>query len=442
MSLNDLVQMNISASTQTPSKPGFGTILIAAQKVPAGFLTRFRQFGSLTEMTDFGFSTSDPAYLCAQKCKAQDPAIERFIVGKRLNKVTQTVELKCTSAVKGDVYKITIGGTTVTRTVGNGSSTDAEAAAIAALIDAISGVSASAATSSNIVTVEADAEGELVNFKDWTDNIELTDVTQDAGGESGLAADLAAIKAACTLDWYGLALDSNSQEEIEVAALFTETEKKLFVPNNSDHGCGDAGTTTDVMSALKAAAYARTGVLWSKKELLSYSGAAWMAKQFAGAKPGEDTWAFKTLAGVTVDNLLDGERSAILAKNGNFYAPTSDVNITERGTSAAGEFLDVTRFVDWQKAEIQFRVFFALVNNKKIPYSDLGIDAIGAIIDGALGAGEEAGGLIPGTRQVTVPKRSTISGSTAATRKLSGAKFTAKLAGAIHELEIDGSLTP
>lgn len=439
MSLDDLVSISVSATTATPTKPGFGTILIAAQKVPAAMVDRVKKFGSLKEMTDFGFSTSDPAYLCAQKMKAQNPSPKSWLIGKRLNKTTQTVTLTCTSAAEGDTYKITLVSTagvatTYTRTVPAASSTSAEATALAALINAHTQVSAAAVGA--VITVTGTL-GELVNFKEWSDNIEFADTTPDPG----LAADLAAIKAATNQDWYGLALDSQSEAEIAAAALFVETEKKIACFNTSDYGCAKAATTTDVMSDLKAAAYARSGVLFSKKELLSYSGAAWMAKQFAGANPGSDTWAYKTLASVTVDELTTSERSAILDKNGNVYNPVSGINVTEKGKSGSGEYFDVTRFVDWLRAEIQFRVFSALVNNSKIPYTDVGIDAIVAIIDGALKFGVTRGGLVAGTTQVLAPKVADIPSATKASRRLEDITFSGTLAGAIHELDIAGTVT-
>lgn len=435
MSLDDLVKVTITASTATPTKPGFGTILIAAQKLPAAFTARVMRFGSLKELTDFGVGVNDPVYLCAQKCKAQNPAITDFLVGKRLNKGTQTFTLTCTSAAVGDTYAITVGSTTYTRTVPGASTVNAEATAFAALIDPHASVTAVAAGA--VITVTG-LIGELVNIKDWTDNLQFKDTTVDPG----LAADLAAILAATNQDWYGLALDSQSENEINAAALFVETAKKITCFNNSDWGCGDAATTTDAMSDLKAAAYTRSGVLFSKKELLSYSGPAWVAKQFAGANPGEDTWAFKTLAGVKVDELTAAQRNAVLTKNGNIYTPTSGINITEKGTSGSGEFFDVTRFVDWLRAEIQFRVYSALVNNKKIPYTDVGIDTIAAIIKGALLFGVERGGLEAGTVTVIIPRVAGIPSAQRATRKLTGLKFNAKLAGAIHELEIEGNVIP
>lgn len=437
MSLDDLVQVNISSASATPTEPGFGTILIAAQKVPVGF-PRTRLFSSLTEMVDAGFSVSDPAYLCAQKIKAQNPSVEGWKVGKRANKLAQTIKLTCLSATEGDIYKITINGTAITYTVLAAATTTTVATAIELLVEAVTGI-ASTSSAADITVTHATGAGELFDVKDWSDNFRLQDMTSDPGGSTGLAADLAAIKAYDN-DWYGLALDSNSEAEINIAAPFVETEKKLFVPNTSDTLCGDAGTATDIMSDIKTAAYARTGVLWSKKQLLSYSGAAWMAKQFT-QDPGSDTWKFKTLASVNADVVSGAERSAILAKNGNFYSAVSGVNITEDGKSGAGEWLDVTRFVDWLRARIQFLTYSAFVNNAKIPFTDKGIELVGAIVKSALVQGEKAGGLAEGSSTVTIPKASSISSADKALRKLTGMKFSGTLAGAVHELKIDGSIS-
>jgi hypothetical protein len=434
MSLDDLVTLNISAATVTPTKPGFGTVLIAAQKVPAAFTQRTRLFASLKEMTDFGFLVADPAYLCAQKMLAQNPAMPNFKIGKRTNLTVQSVKLKCTSAVQGDTYSVKVNATTINYTVLAAATTSTVATAIAALIAAVTGVSAAATTDTITVTVTAGA-GLLNDFSAWSTNIRLTDNSADPG----LAADLAAIQA-FDKNWYGLALDSNSNAELAVAALFVESNKKIFVPNNSDYGCEDAASTTDIMFVLKSASYARTGVLYSRSQLLSYSGAAWMGKQFT-QNPGSDTWKFKTLASVTTDTIDAGARSNVLAKNGNCYTDTSGVSITENGTSASGEFLDITRFVDWLRAEIQFRVFSAFVNNGKIAYTDAGVDLISSIISGALEFGVTRGGLVKGTTSVTFPKVADIDPATRATRALAGGKFAGKLAGAIHNLSIDGSLT-
>lgn len=431
--LDDLVNIKISASTATPTKPGFGVILIAAQNCPVSMGNRTRLFSSLTEMLDAGFPVTHPAYLCAQKMKAQNPAIRNFKIGKRLNKTSQTIELTCLSSTEGDVYYLKLRGIAYSFTVGAASSTATVSLALAGLIDPDSVVSAT--SSSATVTITA-AAGVLFDVSEWSSNMTLKNTSVDPG----LAADLEAINGFDT-QWYGLALDSQSEDEINAAALFTETAKKLFVANSSDYGCENPSVSTDVMSDMKSAAYARTGILYSRSSLLSYSGAAWMAKQFT-QNPGSDTWMYKSLAGVTVDNITSGARAAILAKNGNCYTSTSGINMTEPGKSGAGEYIDVTRFVDWLRAEIQFRVFSSLVNNSKIPYTDEGVDLIQSIIAGALKTGIERGGLVKGTTSVTFPLVADIDPATRATRKLADGKFSGRLAGAVHELDLSGSLTP
>jgi len=437
MSLDDLVSVDITATTNTPSKPGFGTILIAAMKCPVAFgSARSRTFGSVKEMTDFGFAVDHPAVLCATKIKAQNPTVTNFKVGRRANNLTQTIQLTCTSATAGDIYEVNVAGHDITYTSTGVAATDATA--IAALIDALSEVAASA--SGAVITITAaGGAGVLFDVKGWSNTFELRDTTADPGGSTGLNADLSAIFAADG-DWYGLALDSNSPAEIEVAALFVESNKRLFVPNTSDFDCTDPNSTTDVMAVLKAAAYARSGVLYSRSQLLSYSGAAWMAGRFT-ATPGSDTWAYKTLATVTVDTLPAAHRSAILAKNGNVYESVSNINITQMGMSAAGEWFDITRFIDWLRAEIQFRVFNTLANNAKIGYTDPGRDLLLSQVDGALDQGVEQQGLVKGTTTVTAPNTADIDPGTRNTRHLPGVKFGGRLAGAIHTLDIAGTLT-
>lgn len=432
--LDDLVTVQITANTATPSKPGFGTILIAAQKVPAAFVNRVRKFGSLKEMTDFGFLVTDPAYIAASKIKAQNPSLTSWKVGRRALKTTQSCTLKCLSAVEGDTYSANINGQAITYTVPAAATTTSVAAAIELLIEALTGVDSSAASDTITVTATAGA-GTLLNYKSLSSNFEF----KDASADPGIATDLAAIEAE-DADWYGLVLDSQSQAEIEAASPWVESAKKFWIWNSSDTLCADAATTTDVFSTQQDAGYARSGGLYSKAELLSYSCAALTAKEFV-ENPGAATLHLKRLASVTVDSLTAGQASAIKDKNGTVYVTVSGLNVTMGGKTASGEWFDTTRFVDWQKAEIQFRVFSYLVNNKKVPYTDLGIDGVVAQIDGALDKGVERGGLVRGTTAVSAPLAEDVDAGVRGLRRLEDVRFSGRLAGAIHELDIQGEVT-
>ena len=118
---------------------------------------------------------------------------------------------------------------------------------------------------------------------------------------------------------------------------------------------------------------------------------------------------------------------------------------------AAGEWIDVIRFRDWLKEEISVNVFNLLINREKVPYTDEGIAQVEARIRDALVLGQRRGGVAPTEYDeegrenlgftVTVPLASSVSANTKAKRKLTDVFFTARLAGAIHFVEIKGSLT-
>jgi hypothetical protein len=125
--------------------------------------------------------------------------------------------------------------------------------------------------------------------------------------------------------------------------------------------------------------------------------------------------------------------------------------LTQNGKVAAGEWIDVIRFRDWLEEEIKVNVVTAMINRNKVPYTDAGIAIIEAAIRQALARGQATGGIAPteydenGNENlgytVTVPLAATISPNQKASRILEDVQFTARLAGAIHVVEIDGSLT-
>ena len=127
------------------------------------------------------------------------------------------------------------------------------------------------------------------------------------------------------------------------------------------------------------------------------------------------------------------------------------MSITQNGKVAAGEWIDVIRFRDWLQEEMTVNIFNALVNSDKIPYTDTGIAIIENQMRAALRLGQTRGGIAPteydedGNENlgftIEVPLASSISANTKASRILEDVKFTARLAGAIHAVDIKGSLT-
>jgi hypothetical protein len=439
MSLDDLVSVSITNTSVNPTRPGFGTALFMAYHAHHTE-RRVLSYASVKEMTDDGWTVTEPAYLAASKYFGQNPSPKKFKVGLRpaASVYVQQVSLTFSNAVQGKKYSLTIGNTTVTYTVLAAETTTTVATAIDLLVGAVSGV-ATHGHSTNTLYFTA-AAGVLLNFKCTDPDISaLHELSTDQS--AALTADIAAAYAEDS-DFYGLLLDSQSKQEVLAAAAWAETNKKLFVFNTIDTPCLNSGSTTDVMYAVKAAAYARTAGLFHRSELLSYAAAAWMGQRFT-ATPGSDTWAYKTLAGITVDALTDGQITAVKNKKGSVYTTVAGLNVTQGGTTGSGEYVDVTRFVDWQKSDIQIRVFAALVGNPKIPFTAKGIELIKTIILASLKQGVVNGGLADSSPapQVIAPAVEDVSSLDRAARNLSGITFTGRLAGAIHELDIAGTVS-
>lgn len=251
-------------------------------------------------------------------------------------------------------------------------------------------------------------------------------------------------------DFYGIILDSKEPDDIMAMAAWTESHIKLFGTSINEDGAKDASVDTDTGSLLKNNNYYRTFWFYHADAETDFPESAVMARCFA-IDPGGETWANKKLAGVTTDGLTETEYNAITAKNGNTFEAIRNVSITQNGKVAAGEWIDVIRFRDWLQEEIATNVFNALINSDKIPFTDAGIAVIESQIKAALDLGQARGGIAPTEYDedenenlgytVSVPLSSNISANTKANRTLEDVSFTARLAGAIHAVEITGALT-
>lgn len=440
MSLADIVSVSITAQTTTVARAGFGTPLIARfhNVIPS----LVRSYSSLAAMTSDAWPATDPAVLIATKVSSQNPKPPSWKVGKRASAFTQIIRFTPIDTTEDYVYSfvIVVGTTTTTisYTVLAAATVATICTAMQLLITAVAGITATDDTTH--ITMTTDTAGDLVDYVgfDEPDNFELKDMTVDPG----LAADLTAIEVVDSDGWYALLLDSNSGAEVAVAAAWIEARKKIFLTNTTDTEVVDNVITTDVMSTLQTAAYARTAIIYSQFRLLNWSGAAWAGNRLPST-PGSSTWAYKTLASVFVDtNLTDGQVAVIESKGGNVYRVIASVNVTTFGIASSGEFIDITRMIDWLDARIQERIFGVLVNNAKVPYTDLGVDLMRGEVLAQLDDGVAVGGLASDPAPVvTAPKVADISTANKASRILPDIFFQATVAGAIHTLVIAGVLS-
>lgn len=166
---------------------------------------------------------------------------------------------------------------------------------------------------------------------------------------------------------------------------------------------------------------------------------------------GSETWAFKRLAAVLPSQLSTTLERDLAEGDSNYFVTRAGRNITMSGRVRGGEWIDVIRGRDWLQNDMQLRIFNLMLMNPKIPYTDDGISMVEnqmrasllAAVDRGIVAPDEYdtdGNLVPGF-VVSVPLSATITPTQRASRVLIDCRFTARLAGAIHAVRVDGTLT-
>jgi hypothetical protein len=463
MSLADIVSVTISTQTKTPTQKGFGTPMILAYHTLDPVI-RVRTYSKLADMVTDGFGLYSGAYLAAVAIKSQSPSPSSWKIGRRSAPFMQQVQLDVLSATEGDTHSIQMrepGGSTThafSYTVANGDTTTTVAAALAAAMrggatgptgptakhsvygatgptgpyGVVTGATGPTAT---ITTTGKDAEfkaGILADLYSWSSGLGLRTIT----GDPGLAADLQACLAEDD-DAYGFCLDSNSAEEIAAMAAQVETQMAIFAADTADYEVA-TGATGDIGTALSAAEYARTVLVFNGAKLLSYAGAAALGGRLPDA-PGSSTWCHKSYAGVPTYKVSGTQETHLKAKNVNYYPKIAGNGDFLWGKSSAGEYIDVPIFVDWLTARIQERVIGQLQSVKKIPYTDTGIGIVVNEVAAQLNEGVKVGGLTANPAPtVTAPKAADVSLVDKGNRFLPDINFQGILEGAIHATDING----
>lgn len=431
------VDVQISRETATVSRVGFGTPAILT------YHTRFpqvsRTYGNLTEMTDDGFAVTDIAYKLAAAMFAQSPRPSQVVVGRRGTPHIRKVKLTPKpNPLATTAYAISINGTEFSFTT-DASPTVAEiTAGLTALIDAgsenvnatdnttdfqVEAADAPGGSATAGVTFVVEYDRALFNFVDETVDINIADELDDLQASND--------------DWYGLVADAWGADEIEALATAIESAgPKIYFAESQDSAIVSA-VSSDIASTLQTAALDRTAIIYNA-DIDPSPAAAWLGLQLP-TTPGSTTFKFKTLSTVTPTALATGGVTNADNKSCNTYTEVGGINITAEGVMASGEFIDVIRFVDWLTARTKENVFRALAINPKIPFTDSGIQAIVAEVEGVLRQGVFNRG-INGDEDLTVtaPLAADVDANDRAGRLLPDIDFYATLAGAIHKAAIRG----
>lgn len=449
--IDRVVKVDVALNTTGITSEGFSTMLVVGPH--AYTTTRVLSIaGDADELLELGFTTDDLIYKAVNSAFSQIPRPAVVKVG-RLQCDTVKVGLKAVPA-ENLVYGLTISVVNENGDLEEHSyDYTAQDESVEAVLNGLSSAIMADEKVNTVYKVTVVSENLVIKANDPSHSFSvkagsLTKITGFEQAEMSFAENMALISAADN-DFYGVNYVDHTDDAILNAASWAESHKKLYLTSTNTAGAKNAEVNTDILSKIREKNYFWTACFYHK-EIDEFVESALMARCFS-VLPGGETWANKKLAGISADNLTETEFNAIKAKNGNTFERFRNVAITQRGITAAGEWIDVIRFRDWLEETIKTEVFSAMINSDKLPYTDGGISVIENRINAVLQLGQERGGIAPteydtdGNKNygytITIPKASSISANVKAQRILQDVKFTARLAGAIHAVEIKGSLT-
>lgn len=264
---------------------------------------------------------------------------------------------------------------------------------------------------------------------------------KDSGGSDLEKPNLTLSRAEGENGWYMALAAGIPEDDLEVMAEWTEAREKMFGYSYADPNDNPVSNT-----------YYRTfGICYGDDTGSgdTYKHVA-MAIRFLSYEAGSETWVNKSLASVSTSKFTGTEMDTIDKDPASYYILVGDTGLVQGGKVRAGEWIDVIRFRDWLKNDMQLRILNLLVKRPKVPYTDKGIGLVRNQMIASLKEGTRRGGisedqynsddeLIPGFT-TSVPLAADLSDTHRKSRTLEDCEFSAILAGAIHVVKVNGSL--
>lgn len=239
-------------------------------------------------------------------------------------------------------------------------------------------------------------------------------------------------------DWYCLLVETREASDIEALATNIEAREKVFIAATADADVLDGDSESDIAATLLDLTLSRTALFYHSEAASAYPDVAWAGKQLP-EDPGSTTWAFKSLSGIPSDSFSSTERAALRDKRANHYINVAGNNITYEGyTSEPGIFIDLIRGRDWLAQRMAEDILAELASQPKIAYQG-GDAVIEQLMRTRLDIAVDRDVITE--YEVTVPPASEQLETDRADRRYKDITFEATLAGAVHGVQIRGTLT-
>lgn len=160
---------------------------------------------------------------------------------------------------------------------------------------------------------------------------------------------------------------------------------------------------------------------------------------------GSVTWKFKTLTGITPEELTAPEVVGINKVNAIAYKTSFGKDQTTEGKALSGEYIDTLHGILWVKSNMESDFEKMLQDNDKIPYSQVGINMITGVATQVLNRAFEQGIIQADANgkadfSISASPREQQSAQDLSNRHYGGLSFTYHASNAIHTLTIYGTI--
>lgn len=448
MSDTDHVSITITEDTVGVKRPGFGRmIILSCKSIADSFAERARLYSDANEILD-DFDADSPEYLAAAMYFSQDPQAEDVLIGRMVGQPTLAYTI--TPVVQNSKrYALTVSGegfvTTLCEVTSDASATATEICdAFRTALNAVASKNYTASgTTTLIVTANAAAGWFAIDVEDVDD---LVAVMNHAEPGTLIATDMANIVDADD-SFYAVYPLYPSTAYLNALATWCEANDKILAGESCDGGSPTVveGSGTDALDDFDEANYKNTAGIWHQYPSEFYGAGlfgSWLPLSPGGSgQPGKDTLAYKTVSGATRPPLSSTQRANLSARRATYMKLAFGFDVAWQGQvgDETRGFIDMTRKIDWLKAEVSSALGEALLAGS-IDFTDEGISAATAAIRGAMTTAERKGVVASGWT-VTAPKAEDISDADKANRLLPDLKFACVVRSPVHKCAVDGVIS-
>jgi hypothetical protein len=484
LSVSRVVAVSVFLTQAGAQAQSLSNMLVMGTSAIIDPVERYRSYTDLTDVAnDFGLLAEE--YKAAQRWFSQSPQPTEMLIARWVNAASKggirgatlpsSSQLIATwNAITTGSFKIAKDGAAAADITGLDFSAAANLNAVAAIIQTAL-VGTTVIWNANYqrfeITSNTTGAASAISFMQaaatGTDISTLIGMTAASSGaylftgqvaESAVAA-VQLMDAMLGQKWYGVGVPSAANADHLAIAGFIEgtNTKHTYWLTTNEAGVLSTVSTTDIAYLLSQLNYRRTFVQFSSSDLFAAFSAAGriLTTDFNGNNT-VMTLKFKQEPGVVAESLNSNQADAAEAKNANIFVNyNNDTAIIEQGVMTDGTFVDIVTGTDWLAVELQQRVYNLLYTSPtKIPQTNAGMQLLTttceavcaqAVVNGLLAPGVwnsngfgtiTQGSYLEKGYYVYAPNVDTQDPADRAARLAVPIQIAAKLAGAIHHVDI------